>query len=239
MLLIDSGTKADQTIDYLLSREVTPVFFDSSKWMQMNLQVSRYVRYGEILRASEVEYDRVLLTDVCDVVFQGHPFQDAPEGRILCFQEDGSTTIGQSMANCVWIDHIFGAAGVAIMKNRPISCSGTTIGTHEGILQYIDRMMFHATPEKMAKIAQYRGHDQGIHNYMLGTGQLPGAVLLPNGNHVYTVAKVPDQNIRVASGGIVLTVDQKRCPIVHQYTYKPVLKTHVEAAYPFSQIANK
>ena len=141
--------------------------------------------------------------------------------------------IAQSQANCLWIDHIFGPNAVREAANWPISCSGTTIGSHATILQYIDRLLAQATPEKMARLVHLRGHDQGIHNYLLGTGALPQAVLVPNGRHVYTVGFIPDTAIRFAPDGAIITPGGEIPAIVHQYTYKPAIQAQVEAAYPF------
>src|SRR5262245_57307170 len=89
VMLLVSGGGSGELVKYLTSRYVRPVYFDCPAWMIAHVQFGRFVRYGELLRGSDCRYDRVLLTDVSDVVFQGHPFDSAPEGELLCFLEGG------------------------------------------------------------------------------------------------------------------------------------------------------
>lgn len=229
MLLVTSARSAD-LVAYLKSRGVTPVFFDCPYWMVAHVQVARYVRYGELLRGGEVPYERVLLTDVSDVLFQAHPFAAAPAGELLCFLEHPGRTIGACPTNARWVEQLFGPGGLARVRDKPISCSGTTIGTPAAVLDYIDRLLSHADPVVLSRLAGFRGHDQGIHNYLLYTGALPRARLVPNGEHVYTLGFVPDAEIILGPGGTVLAPGSRVCPIVHQYNYKPGASAHITAA---------
>jgi hypothetical protein len=230
MLLVTSRGSAD-LVSYLRSRDIVPVFFDCSFWMVMHVQLGRYVRYEETLRGVDKEYAHVLLTDVSDVVFQADPFAQLPEGELLCFMEVPGRTIGQCADNTRWVQQIYGPAVWENMKNHEISCSGTTIGSQRAILQYIDLMLHYANPNLLAPLMQFRGHDQGIHNYLLRTGALPNARLIPNGQHVYTVQTVPDSEITLGPGGTILAPGGRLCPIVHQYPSKPAVLKHIRSAY--------
>ena len=230
MLVTSKGSAA--LVDYLRSREIIPVFFDCQIWMVMQVKLARYVRYGELLRAADKQYARILLTDASDVLFQADPFANLPDDELLCFLEDPVRTIGQCPDDSLWIQQIFGPAILERLKDFEISCSGTTIGTHAAIVQYIDLLLQPAKPNLMAKLMNFRGHDQGIHNYLLRTGALPQARLIPNGEQVYTVGSVKDSDITLASGGVILAPGARACPVVHQFTYKPALLAHVRAAYP-------
>jgi hypothetical protein len=130
---------------------------------------------GNCFGAPKKKYERVLLTDVTDVVFQSGPFAQLPDDELLL---------------------------------QP------------------------AKPNLMVPLMKYRGHDQGIHNYLLRTGALPNARLIPNGQHVYTVAYVNDADIALGPAGTILAPGPHLCPIVHQYNYKPALLAHVRSAYP-------
>jgi hypothetical protein len=195
----------------------------------MHVQLARYVRYAELLRGASKMYERVLLTDVTDVLFQADPFSNLPEGELLCFLEVAGRTIGQSPVNTRWIKYIFGPEAAERLKSFEIVCSGTTIGTHVAMIHYIDQLLGHAKPEILVKLRR-RGHDQGIHNYLLRTGALPNARLIPNGQHVYTMARVPDPDIGLGPNGTILA-SGRLCPIVHQYNYKPRVLEHVNAAF--------
>jgi hypothetical protein len=230
ILLIRSGNLP--LVDYLRSRRVIPVFFDSAYWMVCHVQLSRFFRYGELLRPASRPYDRILLTDVSDVVFQADPFAGLPTGDLLCFMEEAGRTIGVDPMNSQWVREVLGQESLDRIADRPISCSGTTIGTHRAILDYIDRLAAHANPEILLQHRQRRGHDQGIHNYLLHTGALRDAQMIANGRHVLTMGAMSEKTIGLGEGGTILTHDRHVCPIVHQYNYHARAVEHVRGAYP-------
>jgi hypothetical protein len=234
-ILLVTSYDSDELVAYLRSRDVTPVYFDGPYWMVAHVQLMRYVRYGELLRGCGTAYERILLCDVSDVVFQGHPFAAAPAGELLCFMEDPGWTIGKSKNTSLWVEQIFGREVLARLADRPISCSGTTIGSHRAILRYVDLLLSHADVRVLVNLSQYRGHDQGIHNYLLHTGALPEARLVPNAEHVYTLGLVSPQTVELGPAGTLLSPEHRCCPIVHQYTYRPRLKAHVLAEYPLGR----
>jgi hypothetical protein len=230
LLLISS--RYPQLAQYLSSRNVVPVFFDAPYWMRVHVQIGRYVRYGEILRGSPRIFDRVLLADVTDVLFQAHPFENLPPGELLFFMEHPGRTIGSDQSNAMWVNQMYGPRGLELLKDKPISCSGTTIGAHQPLLEYVDVLLKHANPETLARYPEYRGHDQGIHNYLLHTGALPRVQAIPNARHVYTLGAVPPEQIRLGPGGTILDPQNRMPAIVHQYTYHAHAAQHVRAAYP-------
>jgi len=232
MLLVNSRD-SDELVDYLSANSITPVYFDSARWMVAQIEMARYIRYGELLRGAPGRYSQVLLTDVVDVVFQGHPFHNAPEGDLLCFLEVAGRSIGDCVINSRWILELFGEQEFQKLRKHGIICSGTTMGTPEAIIDYIDRLLYYAPPQILAPLQKARrGHDQGIHNYLLRNGLLPFARLIPNGVHVFTVGSVEDHDIGTTTDGQMLTQEGVLCPIVHQYTYKQHLTNLVRAAYP-------
>lgn len=239
VMLLVTSVDSQELVTYLRSRGVTPVFFDCPYWMVAHIQVARYIRYSEILRGCERAYDRILLTDVSDVLFQANPFATDLTGDLLCFLETAGRTIGQSACNSQWMQQIFGQGILEQLQDKTISCSGTTIGSHEAIIDYINRMLGHADPNLLAQLTQYRGHDQAIHNFLLYTGALPQAQLIPNGVHVYTVGGIPDSEIILGPQGTLLTPQRRLCPIVHQYNYrdKAAAAAHLKTIFPWYVVA--
>ena len=230
MLVISSRDSRD-LVQYLLARDVVPVFFDCPHWMVMHIQLARYVRYGEVLRGLGIECHRVLLSDVSDVVFQADPFVNLPDGELLCFAEEAGRRIGQCEFNRRWVQEVYGTQGLERVADCQIYCSGTTIGSQRAIVQYIDLLLTQATPEVLANVSKVRGHDQGIHNFLLHTGALPQARMIDNGRHVYTLGHVPDGQVHIGEGGAILTAEGLACPIVQQYNYKPPIDARVRAAF--------
>lgn len=231
VVLLVSGRAPSALYRYLAARGVMPVVFDCAAWMVPHVQFTRYVRYGELLRLAG-RYDRVLLTDVGDVLFQGHPFAGAPDGELLCFMEAAGRSIAACRSNSNWILSLYGPETLARVGGCDISCSGTTIGTHAAVLGYIDRMLGQVRPDQFLRLVGQRGHDQGVHNVLLHTGALPHARAVSNGVHVFTVGFVPDADVALAGDHILAAATGVCCPIVHQYNYKPVLLGHVSARYP-------
>ena len=229
ILVASNGSK--ELVQYLLSRGILSVYFDCPFWMVMQVQLGRYVRYEEILRGARKTYDHVLLTDVTDVLFQANPFDDLPEGELLCFLEGNGGKISDSADNARWIKQIYGDEAYEKIKDRQSSCSGTTIGSHRAITRYLDLLLSHAKPEILVNLQKYRGHDQGIHNYLLQTGALAEARLIPNGQHVYTLGLLAERTIKLGPAGKVLTPTGRLCPIVHQFNYHPTVLEHVKSAF--------
>jgi hypothetical protein len=69
-----------------------------------------------------------------------------------------------------------------VFGNWPMLCSGSTMGTREGILYYLDAMVceFNLWKVKDECRTDMIGDDQSIHNYLFYTNQLPRAVALPH-----------------------------------------------------------
>ena len=218
-----------ELIGFLRSYEIEPIFFGAHR-LVTDVQVGRYTRYYEYLRGSIVRFERVLFTDVADVIFQRDPFAGLPDGELFCFLEDKRATIGQCSSNSLWVREVFGEEMLARLANCRISCSGTTIGTLPAIEKYSELLLKHANPDVMMRLPiSGRGHDQGIHNVLIHTGALPNARVLENGDHVFTLARTPSAEIRIGSDGI-LTADGRKPAIVHQYNYHPAVVKAVQGA---------
>jgi hypothetical protein len=218
--LLVASSIADDAVALLDRHGIERVYFDSAARIPLELQVSRYLRYAELMRAHCAAGDRVLLTDVGDVLFQGDPFGGAPDAPLVLAMEDARATIGACASNSFWIRNLFGEPGIAQLGNRRISCSGTTLGERDALLAYIDQLMALADPATMQRLTPYRGHDQGMHNALLHTGRLPGAHASENGDWVLTLGHVPDDEIVVRAGAFHGPRGNVP-PIVHQYPVKP------------------
>jgi hypothetical protein len=230
--MLISSPHSGALVRYLKSRGVRHEYFDVAAWMTPNLAFSRFVRYGEMLRDMDPQYDRILMADVTDVLFQGHPLDTAPEGDLLVFIETAGRTINDCKQNRGWIETLYGPEVLARLGGNDISCVGTTIGDHSSVLQYIDRMVGpQPRPADARPLLNYWGHDQGIHNYLLYTGQLPGVRTVPNGTHVLTAGFVPDADVKTEGSRIVFGPQNVCPPIVHQYNYKPALDAFVASLY--------
>lgn len=179
------------------------------------LHTARYVRYLDLLEEVGDSYDRVILADTRDVFFQRDPFALPLAPGLNCFLEDASKRIGGCPFNSEWIRGGFGAAAYERLAGELISCSGVTMGDTASVLGYLRLMVDHIIDLRR----QTGGIDQGVHNFLLHTGLLPDANLVPNAEGpVLTIGymgEITDADL-VARDGLPL-------PVLHQYDRRPAL----------------
>jgi len=188
----------------------------------------RYFLYLDYLHSADTEFKRILVTDVRDVIFQDDPFAYAWPDGINCTLEDENATLGGCPYNSHWIRGHQGKNILAEVAGKRISCSGTTVADHAGMLRYLetmtDRLVPYTPGERMA------GYDQGVHNVLLHDGSLPGLTLHDNSGPILTLASTkgePDTD----EAGYVLNDNGKRAHIVHQYDRKPDLFKMIRQRY--------
>ncbi len=180
----------------------------------------RYFLYLDYLRATDEPFRRVLVTNVRDVIFQRDPFDFPWPDGLNCTLEDRRMTLGACPHNAHWIRTHLGEDALNAVRDKPISCSGTTVGDQDAILRYLEiltaRLLPFAGGERMT------GYDQGVHNVLLHTGKLPGLNLHDNNGPILTLGYTrgePERN----SDSQVLNQNGEPPFIVHQYDRKPEL----------------
>ena len=113
----------------------------------------------------------LMLIDSRDTVFQTDPFKGLPReddeqaesGQLYFFEENAeATTIGQSQFNSRWLKTAYGVDNVSSFFDKPVVCSGSTMGEQVAIEAYL-RAMVVQFDETHCKV---KGCDQGFHNYL-------------------------------------------------------------------------
>ena len=74
--------------------------------------------------------------------------------------------------NSNWIRRLYGLRKYNLIKDNYISCSGTTLGSYPGIMEYLNKMVFHIKNFTYFSFFGSPGSDQGNHNYILNTENL-------------------------------------------------------------------
>jgi len=175
----------------------------------------RYFYYQEYLHLNVEKYRYVMLTDVRDVVFQLHPFSFNTEDGLNVFLEHNKL-IGECDWNRGWVRVIYGQEGLDKVKDRPISCSGVTIGPAPEVLDYLNLMC-----EEFAKTTvALGGIDQGVHNYLLWTNRLDNILDRVNFNlegPVMTMGYMPGEIFKFDSRNRLTNLNSKPAHIVHQH----------------------
>jgi hypothetical protein len=110
----------------------------------------------------------VLLSDTKDVVFQSNPFVNLPEEFLYFFTEDTHVSIGQNVFNAEWMMRDYGESVFDQIKDLPIICAGTILGSRNHVLHYLTcllnemiRMGNNRSPETMVvdqTITTYLAH---------------------------------------------------------------------------------
>ena len=181
---------------------------------------------------------RILLIDVRDTYFQADPFVGLPiapdaaqvGGTLRLYEENASPSsaaanIGASSYNSSWIRGAYGAAALEEVREKPVICSGSTLGEAVAIESYLRGMVqqFDRTKCKM------KGCDQGMHNYFYYSGGLDGAseireiVVYKQGegvvNNLAAMRNSPlrDQSVLQEGTDLVMNWDGTASPVVHQF----------------------
>jgi hypothetical protein len=122
----------------------------------------------------------VLITDMRDTIFQRDPFgADAPPVNSLQVFEEHYT-----IRTTHWLVDwpVFDCKGVRF--DKPMLCSGTTIGTRETMIEYLRVMhaeMVDWMNDPKCCCFPINGDDQSMHNYLFYSGKLDHvAVAVPN-----------------------------------------------------------
>ncbi len=168
------------TLKYPFSPLLTPNALDDPPFLEsVSVNSSRYAVIRMYLNSFEPAFHKILLTDVRDVVFQANPFAtDFPEADLWFTIEDSKWTIGKCPSNSSWMKTSFGDDALKILKDKSISCSGTTYGTAKGIRDYLDKMLELMYRYKVSA----PGADQAVHNYILHHRLLPRIHFFENEN---------------------------------------------------------
>lgn len=188
----------------------------------------RYFLYQEYLNSCEREFDRIMISDVRDVIFQRNPFSFPWSTGLNIALEDSRIPIGSCPYNAHWIRQHLGETALSDIKNKTISCSGTTVGDSAAMLDYLakmtDNLISFEGGERMA------GYDQGVHNWLVHTGQIPVLTMHENSDPILTLGYTQGEPALDREGDIRNEAGE-RIHIVHQYDRKPALFKTIRSKY--------
>jgi hypothetical protein len=175
-------------------------------------------RFFHYLRFLECHpYDRIVLTDVRDVLFQHDPFDDLSDETLAVSLETRRYTIASEPHNRRWLETAFGQELVDRIGANPVSCVGVTYGGLGSMSAYL-RSMTREMRGLSASVARNGGADTSVHNALLWTGEL-GAVreLDTLASPVATLNGITAEELAMSPRGTLLNGDGSEPSIVHQY----------------------
>jgi hypothetical protein len=216
IMLVEPDISQDK-LNYLLEAGVDVRFYTAGYFVPSAIHNTRYFKYLDILLEARGQYERVFLTDVRDVAFQGNIFEEiqAKPGQVDLFvnQEDLRSNCSERFNKYVLTSN-YGEHVAKELENQPILCSGTTLGSQETIIQYIVTLMNQRDIKKMMEVGGIPD-EQGPYNYIFHKNLLPHTQL-PNGVGVGTLCLTPPTDLKVLADGRV-SVYGKIPSVIHQW----------------------
>ena len=235
---------------FFLQFDVKPLLFETLGYFSLFTSRSvafnsRFIRNFEFLFVSP-QYKHVLMSDTRDVVFQANPFLNLPDDFLYFFTEDTNVSLGQNKFNAEWILNDYGMDTLESLKDYPIICNGTVLGSRNLILNYLRLLL-----SEMIRLSHNRNEktlivDQAITNYIAHTytqEQLPRTLKF-NGDIVGTlgvsfseaVENNPRDEVIFDLGKVY--VNGKYPAIIHQYDRNQYLANYFNNHYTFKQKIN-
>ena len=210
------GTNASQKLKEYVAHKV------------LHLLYRRHLLYLDFLREHGARFDRVMLADATDIVFQADPFSWNPEPGVHFLLEEPHVRIGHCRLHRLWMGCQFGKNYVEQHAGETVTCAGTTFGDTASILEYLELMI--ATIMKARNLAKIYGGDQGIHNYLLLEKLLPNSIVHPNRRApVFTMGVMRWDQVQLNGDGLVVNETGAPVPVLHQYDRIPELQKHLLA----------
>ena len=190
---------------------------------------ARHFMYRDVLRAHRRNVDSVLLSDARDVVFQRDPFDVRRDHPVVFAAEDN--VLGDCPYNRWWLTRIYGEDTARELGGLAISCAGTTMGTTDGILGYLDLMC--GEIDAHSDMVEENG-DQGFHNYILYRLK-PQFIHLDRADRfVKTLGYTDPDRIGIGANG-VLVGGLPAAPVLHQWDRHEVSRDYVQGRYRLAE----
>jgi len=178
--------------------------------------------YLSYLNENKNNYDKVLLCDMRDVVFQRNPFDFMLDNKLHLVSED--LKIKDQILNSGWLEHAYGIKVLRQIENNQVLCAGTTYGGIIPLIEMVEKILRHVPK-----------NSQAILNYLYWTGLLR-AVVDPNDGHsvVWTIGTKIDtehDDFYKIKDHKITTLDDVTPPVIHQYDRHPRIARILENYY--------
>ena len=191
-----------------------------------------YLYYNYLSTLCKSVYEYIFICDSRDVLFQNDIFKHnkIDNSDLYLFKEDtGVITIGTCKFNSSYV-HKSGLDIFDMVKDKPIICVGTILGTYKGIMRYLEMFVNILENDVKKELLKYYGVDSAVNYKIVYTSMLYKEinikVLSNSDNLVYTVAfpcyldKIDYRNLLTENRFIKNEDEIAYC--VHQYDRFPI-----------------
>ncbi len=181
----------------------------------LNLAFVRYVYEYEYLKRTYRRWDKVLLTDVRDVIFQDDLFRDPLPAELVAFLEAPKMVFGgEPLYNDPWVRKNYDNDTLTHLSGHGVSCCGTVMGTATAMLDYLEA--FVGQVRELNSLAH--GADTSIHNVLVREILKERFAVVENlEGAVATLANEQYDQLQFDTDGYLLSRDCRRVPVIHQY----------------------
>lgn len=184
--------------------------------------VARFAVHAQILQERPDIRD-VVLADVRDVLFQGDPFEDAPQD-LQFFEEPGAdSSIHRRSLQAVIGEPLAGDLG-----RKPRVTAGVVAGPASAVTRFCRTMLLVCAIPRSA-VGGGTGADQAACNVVAHLG-LVGGEIRPNFDRVATGAPGGTVGLRLEQGQVI-NPDDSISPILHRYARIPGLTAHARTTW--------
>lgn len=225
VLLVDSPRLAP----FLERHDVRHEVFDIGGNIS-HVTALRYAMKLQFLTQSTTRYSRILFADVGDVIFQGDPFAIPGDPALVTFEEDRRFTLGTQPQNAEWLEKFFGREIVQAFKEKPVVCSGITIGSADRMMAYLRLQVAFMCTARQDRTAVF-GMDQPIHNFIAHMKLIEDFEVRENYGHCAHLAVTDTSRVRMDRDGMIRIDDRPPSAIVHQYNYHKGFAEAIDRRY--------
>jgi hypothetical protein len=137
--------------------------------LKYNMMFYRFEIYYDILSKWFIhETNKIMFSDLDDVIFQGDPFSIEFDEQIYCAAEKNIISDNNNRSsnlNRHWINESFNIRNFykENFENQPVLCAGTILGKYNGILEYLK---FFVETQKNS-LDEKGVNDQGLYNIFI------------------------------------------------------------------------
>jgi hypothetical protein len=181
-----------------------------------NMMYYRFEIYNQYLKDKNVIYDKILLSDIDDVIFQEDPFTINFTEDLYCALEQSilsDTNDDASRLNMSWIEEgkKLRAYNSDCYKNKYVICAGTILGSYNGIMKYLN---FYKNIQS-GKIV----NDQGLLNiYVYNYSNLSSSTkcLEYTESKILTLNKINFNTLNLDNNNNIINNKGEKYSIIHQ-----------------------
>lgn len=211
-LLVQNPTEDVEKLFYEYDVKYFNTSFDTNN--QDAICSKRHVFYKQILLKSFPNVEKILLTDVRDVVFQDDPFVHEMTKDLEFFYETKLYRFCECHRH--WFEdlNIYGRERFNQIKDNYIICAGTSFGTKVGMYEYLNKM--NTELERMQSVLGRPITDQPTHAHLIYSNAFSNyRCFHTGGGPVATLNGVTD--IEFDENDNMLNDDGSIVAVVHQW----------------------